>query len=499
MIKLKSLASPYRWIPLFLLALGAALRLYDLTDPPLDYHPSRQLRGAIIARSIYYQMLPDADPLKRELSISIARSTGRFEAPILETLAAYTYRLLGNEQLWVGRAYSILFWLIGAFFVYLIAKRATDPDAALFSLGYMLLLPFAVQGSRVFQPDPGMTMWIVISGYSLLRWQETLTWRWALLASATSGMAVLTKPVAGYIVFMGALLTVLSRYRFNRALRSLQIWVMASVMAAIPGTYYLSNRQDSILNYYSNWTASLTYLLKEPSFYVRWISFLSDLVGFSSIVLGLLGIWLTSSTHFRSLLIGWWIGYFLYGTTVPYQIYTHSYYSLQLVPILALSLAPVAEVLRERLSGLEGFWRWSFAFWVVFVVAYPAWISITTARAEDHRTAPQYWAQIGALLPPEGKIIALTQSYGYPLMYYGWRKVTLWQSTGEQELAALRRREKDFEAAFTNRLEGMDYFLVTALNQFEAQKELKKALYQRYPLIAEGNGYLIFDLRHPLR
>ena len=45
---------------LSLLILGAVLRFYDLTDPPLDYHPSRQLRGAIIARSIYYQILPNA-------------------------------------------------------------------------------------------------------------------------------------------------------------------------------------------------------------------------------------------------------------------------------------------------------------------------------------------------------------------------------------------------------------------------------------------------------
>jgi hypothetical protein len=103
------------------------------------------------------------------------------------------------------------------------------------------------------------------------------------------------------------------------------------------------------------------------------------------------------------------------------------------------------------------------------------------------------------LLPPQGRIIALTQNYGYPLMYYGWRKVSLWQSSGEKELAELRGREKDFEVVFTNRLEGMDYFLVTALNQFETQQDLKKALYENYPLIAEGNGYLLFDLNHPLQ
>lgn len=483
---------------LILLVFGAVLRFYDLTDPPLDYHPSRQLRGAIIARSIYYQLDPDADPQRRELAISIARSTGRFEAPILETLSAYTYRLLGSEQLWVGRAYSILFWLVGALFLYLIARRVSDPTAALFSLGYMLLLPFAVQGSRVFQPDPGMTMWIVVAAYAFLRWQESPTWRWAVFSAVASGMAVLTKPVAVYIIAMGAIWIVLRRHSLSQTLRNLQVWGMALIMIAIPGGYYFSNRQGNIGTYFSNWTAALAYLLKEPSFYVRWLSFLSDLIGFSSIALGLLGIWLASD-RLRPLLIGWWTGYFIYGLTVPYQMYTHSYYSLQLVPIVALSLTPLAEVVIARLKDLRGVWRWSLALWMLALVVYPAWLSITNARAEDNRAAPQYWAKIGALLPSEGKIIALTQSYGYPLMYYGWRKVALWQTSGEQELAALRGREKDFETIFANRLEGMDYFLVTALNQFEAQKDLKKMLYEKYPLIAEGNGYLIFDLAHPLQ
>lgn len=483
---------------LSLLILGAGLRFYDLTDPPLDYHPSRQLRGAIIARSIYYQILPNAEADKRELAVSIARSTGRFEAPILETLTAYTYRFLGGEQLWVGRAYSILFWLIGAVFLFLLARRLTTLWPALFCLGYMLLLPFAVQASRVFQPDPAMTMWIVVAGYALVRWQETSAWRWAIFAAVVSGLAVLTKPVAGYIVAACAVSVVLGVYKFRQIIKNPQLWAMILIMAALPFAYYFSNRQGNIAAYFENWTISLAYLLKEPAFYVRWLSFLSNLVGFASIILGLLGIWL-ASPRLRLLLVGWWIGYFIYGLTVPYQMYTHSYYSIQLVPILALSLTPVVEVLLGRLKGIKGFWRLSFAFWVLLLVVYPAWISITTTRAEDNRAAPQYWAKVGALLPSEGRVIALTQSYGYPLMYYGWRKVTLWQTSGEQELAALRGRKKDFETTFTNRLEGMDYFLVTALNQFEAQKDLKKALYEKYPLLAEGNGYLIFDLTHPLQ
>ncbi|MGB2911129.1 MAG: hypothetical protein WBB55_11150, partial [Anaerolineales bacterium] len=32
---------------LVIFGLGLALRLYDLTDQPVDFHPTRQLRGAI--------------------------------------------------------------------------------------------------------------------------------------------------------------------------------------------------------------------------------------------------------------------------------------------------------------------------------------------------------------------------------------------------------------------------------------------------------------------
>ena len=31
---------------------GFAIRMYDLTDPPLDFHPTRQLLSAIKARAL---------------------------------------------------------------------------------------------------------------------------------------------------------------------------------------------------------------------------------------------------------------------------------------------------------------------------------------------------------------------------------------------------------------------------------------------------------------
>lgn len=495
-IKIKK--SP-QWVWFFLVALilvGGFLRLYDLTDPPLDFHPTRQLRGMIIARSIYYHILPDADASKRELADAIARSTGRYEPPILETIVAYTYRLAGSEIWWVARIYNTIFWMIAALGLFAIARRFVTPQAGLIAVAYFLVLPFAVQASRSFQPDPGMTMWIVLSGYGLMRWSEAPSWKFALLAGLCGGMAILTKPVAAYMVGMAALGVIISALGWRRIWLNVQVWVMAILMLVPSLLFYLLERQGGIGGYFMNWTVALSHLLTDPSFYIRWLSFLQDLFGFTPILLALVGV-ILASPRLRSLLLGWWIGYAIYGMSLPYQMYTHSYYSIQLTPVIALSLTPIADIILEQINPQKGFWKGLFGAVVVLSIAFPAWLSIAAAKAEDYRAAPAYWQEIGSKLPPQGRIIALTQDYGYPLMYYGWRKVALWQTSGEQNLADLRGREKDFDSAFTNRIDGMDYFLITAFNQFNSQVALKKTLTEKYPILAQGNGYLIFDLTHP--
>jgi hypothetical protein len=95
-------------ISIFLLA--TAVRLIDLTDPPLDYFPQRQLRAAIIARGIYYQLLPSADPALRAQATYLANTMDPREPSVFEGLVALTYLAIGAEHLWVARVYAILFW-----------------------------------------------------------------------------------------------------------------------------------------------------------------------------------------------------------------------------------------------------------------------------------------------------------------------------------------------------------------------------------------------------
>ena len=95
------------WSVLFilLLALGGLLRLLDLTDPPLDFHTSRQLRNSLVAREIYYNALLSATEEQRQLAASFANSVGKYAPPVIETIVAYSYFLTGGENIAVARVW----------------------------------------------------------------------------------------------------------------------------------------------------------------------------------------------------------------------------------------------------------------------------------------------------------------------------------------------------------------------------------------------------------
>jgi hypothetical protein len=530
-----------------LLIFGLALRLYDITDQPIDFHPTRQLRGAIIARGMYYDMMPGADPAQRQQALDFWGSTGQYEPSILEKLSAYTYLLLGSEQIWVPRLYSAIFWVLGGIALLALARRLTAGRwaPALAALTYYLVLPFGVQASRTIQPDPLMVMWIIFTFYALYRWSEWRTapvgvpsWKWALAAGFLGGIAILTKVVAAYPIAGAAIAVVLtlvgqavslppqsgqtvrlSRNALNLApraaflrrpaflrsplllkrpqLRVIAQALLAAALMLLPSAYYYLSRGGRASEFFSSWTLSLAHLLVEPSVYARWFNLVQSLLGLAVLLLALAGIMIAHEKA-RWLLLGMWLGYLAYGLFLPYQMYTHNYYHLMLIPMTALGLAPALAPLLKRAERQGLLWRAGLAAVLLVGVTFSAWTYLAPQRQENYQTEVTHWQEIASKIPADGKTIALTQDYGYRLMYYGWRKVVLWPIVGERELADLRGRGKEFEDLFNNRIEGNSYFLITAFNQYERQPDLEEILEANYPLLAEGQGYQIYDLEHPL-
>ena len=474
---------------------GFAIRVYDLQDPPLDFHAVRQLRSALISRSVYYQLDKTLDPDLRQKAL-VTASLEEYEPPIFEQIVGLTYFLIGSEKLWVSRIYLALFWSIGGWFLYLLLRRTASFYAALCSLAVYFSLPFSVIASRSFQPEPWMVMWILIAAYSILRWSETRSWKWAVIAGLTGGMAVLVKAVA--ILFVAGMVAFTSflSIGIKKFFRSAQFWVLTLLTLAPASIYLLSLQQGRSSSFLSFWIGSLSWLILEPEFYADWLAMIKTLSGLSLLAAAVIGAFL-SQKDLRPILLGGWFGYVLYGLIFPYQYTTHEYYHLPLVALLALSLGPVFESILQKLSGQIWVWKAGVAGVILFSSFYSLYVSRSILYADNYEFEPYSWELVGESIPQESNFIALTSDYGMRLRYYGWRIGASWPSGADLNLKALGSSEEyNFQAYFDELTQGKDYFLVTALSEFDSQQDLKDFLYEHFPVYKEGNGFILFNLQN---
>ncbi|GAB4450540.1 MAG: hypothetical protein OHK0041_12600 [Anaerolineales bacterium] len=497
----KSLLAPNRWALALVLALlfglGLGIRLTDLTDLPLDFHPTRQLFSAIKARGMYYQTA-DVPAWQRDIALRAYTADATLEPPLLDSLVAASYRLFG-ERLWIARIYSSLFWLIGGIFLFRLAREFLTLDEALLSLTFYLLLPYAVFASRSFQPDPLMVMLILMGWWAAVRWSRQLTWGWALAAGLAGGFAIFVKLTAVFFVAGGLAGAVLARYSFRRAVRTPQVWGMAA-LTVLPGaayTFYGVYLAGFLGSEFSG--RFFPQLLVDPFFYLRWEGKIAVIFGHLGLALTLLGLLFLRTRESRVFLVSAWAGYVLFGAVFNYHIASHDYYSLPLVPLAALSLGALSGATVRGLAEQaqrSAKKRWFARLALLFVAVLTFWDVRVRLLEVDYRPQAAFWAEVGEALAYQPSVIAVTQDYGYPLVYWGWQRVTLWPEVRSEVFGT---RAGDLASRFERLTKGKIYFLVTDFEELRRQAGLEEYLHEHFPVHAEGEGYVIFDLTQPLK
>lgn len=481
-----------------LFTLGLVIRLYDLRDLPLDFHSTRQMRAAIIARGMYYEGLQSVPTDLRAAAVESWKKESLIEPPILEALSALAYRLAGREDLAIPRVFSITFWLLGAAALSAAARRISGRAGALAAAAYMLVLPYGAIASRSFQPDPLMVAFIAGAVWALLRWSAKPTWRRVIAAGLLGGAAILVKSVAVFFIggaWVGLLLT---ERGLRGALRDRQVWLLAALTVLPYGLYhlygvYISGELASQFNF-----RFFPALWRDPVFYLRWKSLVASTAGFQWTVVALLATLTVPRREQRALLIGLWAGYFLYGMTLPYHISTHDYYQLPLIPLVALGLAAGLQKLVDHFPSP----RWPAAALaaavLVFVVAVDAWDVRVTLKRTDYRPEIKVWQTLGEKLRGKGRVIGLTHDYGYRLAYWGQVPNDAWLNNADINLQNLAGNQVDLETRFAEAAQNYDLFVVTVRGELDAQPVLSDRLLNGYRLVEETGDYLIFDLHQPL-
>jgi 4-amino-4-deoxy-L-arabinose transferase-like glycosyltransferase len=484
---------------LFLGAFG--LRLYRINDPPLNFHATRQYRSLLIARDYYYRQTTAVPVWQKQIAQINRERQGVLEPPVMEMLAAAGYRLAGGERLWVPKLLSTLFWLIGAGCLYQIARKLANSRAALFSVACYLFLPFAVAASRSFQPDPMMVTLLLASLLAMLRYNEEPSPGRLAVVTGFSAVAILIKPLSLFAVCAVFISLTLQREGLRKTITNRALFVYLSLIFLPVLLFYIFYGLFVIGDLRPQAQASFLPQLWFDSFFWRgWLDNIQQVVGYPALVVALLGVLLFQPGRARAAVIGLWSGYALFCLVFNYHIATHDYYHLQLVPIVALSLGPVAALIYERLHTINKAWPWRMVLWSILLLALLLSLDISRGLLLNPGFEQQVETAetIGDLVSHSANTIYLASDYGASLQYHGELAGRPWPLVSDLEWERLAGVPiLDAEARFHEWFAGESpgYFIVMDLWQFEQQPDLRRFLATNFATVAQEKAYIIFELQ----
>ena len=520
---------------LLLFATAFGIRLYHITRAPFDFAPIRQYQQAHIARAYYYEGLDDVPEWKRDIAnLNVERMAFVLEPRIMEYMTVLAYHVLGGEHLWVPRLLSVIFWMVGGLFFYLIARKIIPPGAALFSTAFYLFLPYGILASRSFQPDPMMLMMLICSVYAILVYFEHPSKVRLLIAAVVSSVAFLTKPFCLFPIFGVYISVAVYKYGLWKALFNAR-FVLFLFVSMIPTSIYYIYGVFAHAGFLRNFTqiSFLPHLFLYGYFWKDWLTLIGQVVGYLPFLCAIAGLFLIKEGLSRAVLCGLWIGYFVLGFFATYHIHTHSYYHLQFIPIVALSLGPVVTLATDRLSSFFSSGKRLAVVCLIFlVILFSAGDSIRhmdrsavkgtlkTVGAfiginpqfyrfitSDYVTEVNVLKEIGEIVGHSKETLLLTSDYGRSLAYEGelsgfpWPNTMSLQGRKEQGILVPSKEETYNTDYLMVRTHGEyikyapDFFIILDFEEFEKQGDLKDFLNAGFPILAKTNDYLIYDLR----
>ncbi len=477
------------------------IRVYRITEPPLDFHGVRQYDSALLARSYYFRLLGCSAPQWMRTVAACQDPRTYLEPPIMESIATSLYVLVGGAEMWIPRVLSSVFWLLGGIPLYLLVRRTVSSDAAVVSTAFYLLLPYGVFASRTFMPNPLMVMMMLFSVLLIARHAEEPSTGRALAAAVVTGVAIFIEPFPLFMTLGAFAATTIERDGLRKSLLDPRSWIFAAIAVLPPVIYYwhtfFSDPEASLLSF----QLQPQYLF-DPLSYRYWLLHIENVVGFGALILALLGALMFRRRGTSALATGMWCGYVVYGLAFIYHMRTHDYYQLLLVPLVAMSLGPVSAQVLDRLDQIAGHRMIRAGVWSILALALVLALGVAgtqLARVDFHHEVRIY-EEIGEVVHHSTKTVFLDGYAGYALEYHGWlcgkNWPFAWRAYGLPGLPEVDAEER-FVTDYAD--SSPEYFIVTNLLAFEEQSDLGDFLTENFPLIAQTEDYLVFDLMRPVR
>jgi 4-amino-4-deoxy-L-arabinose transferase-like glycosyltransferase len=311
-----------------------------------------------------------------------------------------------------------------------------------------VFLPFAVLASRSFQPDPLLVATLLAAILAFLRYEEKPSTRRLAVAGVCLAVTFLIKP--GIAPPVLAPLLAVPVFRGLRAGRAAALRIGAVILLSlvpmfawyaygtIPHSFlrghFSAKVSPSLLvesSYWNGWWEQVVFVLTYP--------LKSGPLTLAVVVAALAGVAVARPGPARTILLALWAGYILYGLVFTIHISTHNYYSLPLVPVVALSLGSLVDFLtaRSRVSPLPA----CVALVVAALVAAAAvsWKLHGPLTDRSFRTEEAVYVAAGRAAGHTSHALYVDTHYAEPLRYYGWTAGELLTSGYEPAPGGLAR------------------------------------------------------------
>jgi hypothetical protein len=480
-------------IAVALVTVGLLIRLPGLADPPLDFHPTRQYRAAIIARGYSLDLLGGLSEAERQAAEAAVRAQVRIEPPVMERLASWVYHIIGREDLAWGRALAVIAWSLGGLATFWLAAQVLAAPAALVSVAVWMFLPFAIRASQSFQPDPLMTALVVFTLAAGLKYRRGRTIGRGVVFGCALAAALAVKAMS--VFFTGPAILALLLFG-NGSVRGKAQALGITILASIPAAWY-----------YTTLPLATDYgpffqLLRQPQFWRDWAMILGRVVSWPLLIAAVVGT-LVARGEVRRLLLALFAGYVAFGIVFTGHIHTHDYYSLPLVPVVALGVG----ALIDRLSNVwPGRWSDGLAAVVTLGCLVMGSVAVLDSQRSERKASLEAevarYQRIGRLVGHSTRVLALDGSYGLPLAYHGYMLTANWPLGIDLALLSLTGGSV---GSAEERLKAMggDFFVGTLQPELDGQPDLQRALESRHPLIERDGApehwaYVVYDLRRDI-
>ena len=515
---------------MFAIALG--LRCHRLTEPPMDFHPTRQYIGASVARSYYFNMDASIPEWRRSIAQIGKDRQELLEPQILPTLAAYSYRIVGGEHLWIPRFYSVLFWLATAGVLLLVLRElGLGPTEQLWALAIHLFTPFAILNSRVFQPDPLMVLLMFLTLWTTLRYDHAPSPKRLLVTTALAAATLFVKPVCVFMLFAGFAGLMIHRNGVTKTIRHPHLYVFTAIMLTPALAFYAIQVRAG--GYIGTQTEGsfLPSLLVTGKYWFGWLKMIGRNIGLQGLAAAAIGFTLLPNLRGRWFLGGLWFGYLCYGLFFNYHIHTHDYYSMMLIPMAALSASPFLTRVPAWLAEQWNHHRTRLIGTVVGAAVLAAAAGATVVklasagrltpahkgmiktagalvgadmklllflgRGIDESRVARAYEEIGELTEHTDKALYLTHDHGKSLTYHAEIAGQAWPGQTDFAKRDLEGKEPlNLPALLQENItdQGMRYFVATDLDEFRKQPDLIEILDAHHALISSDEQYRVYRL-----